>query len=448
MGAVGQQGASGISSFLDVPMSHTYYTGGPNSVAEGYANNDPVDNFPDEHGGVDAVQATGANQPLWITALAEMGGLNVIRGNGAAHHLRTADYTDSAQPHTVLCVGRRRISKNDGAFMDGKQASTKHALAVIDSRNLHLDGGDSASITAAVNVTGEAPWVLEAVFDGATSEAYMGGRLVWTGTLAADMSEGITFFDSAEISGGSKSLLGEICYGAIRLDDINGGRLTALERANFVALAAQIAGTDDLTTGLAVYPDRFSRPAQEADGSLNATVSPDPGDKLVVQFVADSVESTHVVTDNDDPLGLDWNKEIGVDQGARGASIWTKVATGAETTVTMAAGAAFVHGQVEELAGGGTTDSVNSGADAGANTTTVTPSVTTTDTDTAIFFVVLLSGTSAETSWTNAFHANVGVTSRLHTARKVVKTAGAHSSVFTWATLRRAVWAAVAISAA
>lgn len=444
-------------TFLNsAPWDHAYSTSGPEFIALGLSNNGVVSNWPDEIGSADAVQATDANRPLYITDLAEMNGIDVVRSNGLTRHLRTASWGGVSQPNTVAVIGRLRIRKAQGAFVDGLQSTTKSAVAYISNSLVHVDGGDNVGVSAPVNLTGEAPNFYVVEFNGASSKVWIGGRLVWTGSLAADQLEGLTFFDSAEISGGVKTLDGEQSdIGILLSTGTSGGQLEPSELAALTTLAKSTAGCEDLTSGIRRYPDCWSRAAQEADGSVTKTlvVTPTAGDLLVASMVTASADSTHAVSDD---LGVPgaWTKRSQHTLGARGVSIWTKTAIGTEATVTMAGGTGVCQGQVDEIAGWSGTYAANQGDDGGGSVTVFpaganTPNVTTVAANSIIFFVAFTDGVSGqEVSWTNAFHAHEGNTGRMHTAHKVVTTAATHETVFTWTTARRALWCGLSIAAA
>jgi hypothetical protein len=89
---------------LSIAWDHAYWTGGPNFLALGLANNAQVSPWPDEAAAAaNLAQATATKRPLFIAANAAFNNHGTIRFDGADDELHV-DFTDMALPYETYVV--------------------------------------------------------------------------------------------------------------------------------------------------------------------------------------------------------------------------------------------------------------------------------------------------------------------------------------------------------
>lgn len=139
-----------ISSPLEIPWAHAYWTEGPLFTALGYSDGGSVDTFPDEMAapsssfttgmirivppgvaGEDLVQGTAGNKPVFRSSSAGMNSKPIIEFDGSNDYLSKAFASSLSQLYTVVGIFRVRggISVADNHFIVATNAGAATGTA-------------------------------------------------------------------------------------------------------------------------------------------------------------------------------------------------------------------------------------------------------------------------------------------------------------------------------
>lgn len=115
---------------LSISWAHAYWTEGTEFVALGLTNGAALSSWPDEAATSDLAQATGANQPTFVTADASFNSRNVVRFDGSNDWMNV-DFADLSQPNEIVAVARLRTVPGAAAnaiLLDGFATTGRHTM--------------------------------------------------------------------------------------------------------------------------------------------------------------------------------------------------------------------------------------------------------------------------------------------------------------------------------
>lgn len=155
--------------------------------------------------GNNSTQATGSQQPTYITSDGAANGKPTLSWSGAASQVLVGNYTGSpAQPYTIIVVGQTSASAQQATF-----TTATGALQMLGNAGVwaYYDGTVVSSAVASTSLS-----VVAGVFNGASSALYVNNSQ----TAAANGNPGSTvmgtnyYVGAALSSGASNPLTGKI----------------------------------------------------------------------------------------------------------------------------------------------------------------------------------------------------------------------------------------------
>tara|TARA_R110000824_G_scaffold37873_1_gene116208 strand:- start:26 stop:1354 length:1329 start_codon:yes stop_codon:yes gene_type:complete len=185
---------------------------------------DRVSQWNDKKGSENLLQATGANQPLWISA--DKNGKDVISCTNVAYQMETSSAASTAQPQSFYCV--YKLPANDGstrrAISSENFGQQTWLASTADQHNMYAgsqvgftDGGYSDT------------WrIVKYVFNGTSSVLAMNNLNKATGDTGTTAALGL---EVANIGNPPQSIYGEI----LRYDSV----LSATDDADLMAYLSE-----------------------------------------------------------------------------------------------------------------------------------------------------------------------------------------------------------------
>lgn len=154
-------------------------------------------------GDVTLVQATGANQPLWVRDVANH--RPVFRFDGSNDYLQSASFSALAQQCTVVLVGKHTNAGSVDCFFDGIGSSNRHVIySNTPTGYLGMSAGTGIESTTDIGTNFV---VIAAVFNGASSELFRNGTSILSGNAGTQKLTGYTLGAAYD---GTTPLLGDI----------------------------------------------------------------------------------------------------------------------------------------------------------------------------------------------------------------------------------------------
>ncbi len=157
--------------------------GGSAATADG----DPVGQWQDQSGNARHLAQATASQRGTLK-LAIQNGKPVVRFDGADDFLQVATFTEQTQPNTAVLVAKSSETATTRVLMDGGTSGLRHEIFQFSS-NFSVSAGTAAYTGVAVPA---AFFLLSVLFNGASSEAWLNGASIWTGSLGTDLLDGCT----------------------------------------------------------------------------------------------------------------------------------------------------------------------------------------------------------------------------------------------------------------
>lgn len=191
-----------------------------------------VSSWRNKSGGGDPAQATGANQPIWRAAVSVLGGRSAVQFDGS-NDVLDFDIANISQPFKLLAVF---------ASTSGADGVAGRSLGIGDSlgfggllENAANKWGVQVGGTAVVAPTATVdtnPHVMRATVNGASSQLWLDGTSLATGTVGLDACARFTLGAGSTAAASFASFFkGYLAFAAIYASSVADADLLALERA-------------------------------------------------------------------------------------------------------------------------------------------------------------------------------------------------------------------------
>lgn len=156
--------------------------------------------------GHNLTQPTSARRP--VTGVDTINGLNVVKFTAASSHWMSVATPDLAQPNTIYVVVKLAATSSQRQFFFSG-GSTRHDLESLDSTHWGMYAGGT-EVSSSSGSPDSSAHVVCGVFNGASSQMFVDGASVLTGSVGSNHCTGYTLGTFA--AGGSFFLGGDIAH--------------------------------------------------------------------------------------------------------------------------------------------------------------------------------------------------------------------------------------------